>query len=76
MEAISQVSPGVVYLLAQEQASQVLLLSFVRVKLSKEVLRQELEVWGHVHALDMDRRREGIFMVLYYALHGLHNSDC
>ena len=37
-------------------------------ELSEQDLRHELEVWGLLRALDLDRRREGFFMILYYDL--------
>lgn len=61
-------NPGAVYPLGREHASRALLLSSVPAELSEEDLRHELEVWGPVRALDLDRRREGLVTVLYYDL--------
>lgn len=61
-------NPGAVYPLGREHASRALLLSSVPVELSEEDLRQELEAWGPVRALDLERRREGLVTVLYYDL--------
>lgn len=65
---VSGSSPGAVYPLGREHASRALLLSSVPAELSEEDLRKELEVWGPVRALDLDRRREGLVTVLYYDL--------
>ncbi|ERN13685.1 protein terminal ear1 [Amborella trichopoda] len=54
--------------LAREGATRTLLLSSVPVDASEGALRRELEVYGPLRALHMERVREGLVVVHYYDL--------
>ncbi|KAJ8438562.1 hypothetical protein Cgig2_024651 [Carnegiea gigantea] len=52
--------------------TRAVLLSAVPPELSESVVRRELEVFGHVRAVQMERVREGIVTVHFYDLRAAH----
>ncbi|KAL6562701.1 hypothetical protein OROGR_003708 [Orobanche gracilis] len=59
-------SPLVFLPLSPEPPSRTLLLSMVPTSVSESTVRRELEVFGDVRAVQMERRREGLVTVHFY----------